>query len=132
MFETREKIRFKYDRKVINFLYLNGVIDREEGDNNKYYVRFACPFVQKRLFNYFAYNIFPEVGRLYAPFESLEDTITSEYLHIPNLLRRYELYLKKNRDWLLKDAPRRADLRVRETVYHFNLYMYLISINMTW
>ncbi len=125
LFETREKIRFKYDRKVINYLYLNGVIDKEEDTNYRYYVRFACPFVQKRLFNYFAYDIFPEVGQLYAPFDDLENIITDEYLHIPNLLRRYAHYLQENRHLLLKDAPRRADLRVRKAVFHFNLYIYL-------
>jgi hypothetical protein len=33
--------------------------------------------------------------------------------------------LKKNRGWLLKDAPRREDMRIYEAVYHFNLYSYL-------
>ena len=42
------------------------------------------------------------------------------------MLRHYERYLRKNKTWLLKDAPRRAtDLRIFEAVYHFNLYMYL-------
>jgi len=57
----------------------------------------------------------------------LEDTITEDSLNVRNLLRRYEAYLKENRAWLLKDAPRRADLRVYEAVYHFNLYRYLAS-----
>ena len=40
----------------------------------------------------------------------------------------YRQYLAKNRDWLLKDAPRRkTDLRIYEAVFHFNLYMYLKS-----
>ncbi len=65
------------------------------------------------------------MGRLYEPFENLEDTITVDSLNIKNLMRRYERYLKKNRDWLLKDAPRKADLRIYEAVYHFNLYMFL-------
>ena len=55
------------------------------------------------------------------------DTITDDSLTIPNLLGRYETYLQKNRHWLLKDAPRRADLRIYEAVYHFNLYMYLVQ-----
>ncbi len=33
--------------------------------------------------------------------------------------------MKKNREWLLKKAPRRSDLRIFEAVYHFNLYSYL-------
>jgi hypothetical protein len=82
--------------------------------------------VQKRLFNYFAYDLFRDVGRVYKPFEDLDDIITEHSLHVENLLRRYEVYLRENRDWLLKDAPRRkTDLRPYEAVYHFNLYMYL-------
>jgi hypothetical protein len=30
-----------------------------------------------------------------------------------------------NRKWLLKDVPRRSDLRIFEAVFHFNLYKYL-------
>ena len=125
LFETHEKVAFRYDDARINFLYLNGVIDQQVEDKDKYYVRFACPFVQKRLFNYFAGAIFGEMGQLYAPFEDMSDTITDDGLNVKTLLLRYEGYLKKNRAWLLQDAPRRADLRVREAVYHFNLYMYL-------
>ncbi len=32
---------------------------------------------------------------------------------------------KNASEWLLKDAPRRADMRIYEAVYHFNLYSYL-------
>jgi hypothetical protein len=125
LFKTGEKIPFTYDDDYINFLYLNGVIDWERESLTERYVKFPCPFVQKRLFNYFARTLFREAGQLHAPFEDLSDTITDDDLNVENLLRRYEEYLKRNRDWLLKDAPRRADLRVREAVYHFNLYMYL-------
>ena len=125
MFQTDEKIPFRYDDRQINFLYLNGVVDQEVVAETTRYVKFSCPFIQKRLFNYFAYDLFREMGQLYDPFENLEDTITPDSLHLKNLLRRYERYLKKNRDWLLKDAPRRTDLRLYEAVYHFNLYMFL-------
>jgi hypothetical protein len=125
LFETGARITFKYDDPEINYLYLNGVIDLASDAGAKTYVRFANPFVQKRLFNYFATVLFREMGRLYPPFDDLDDTITDEYLNISHLLRRYESYLQENRHWLLKDAPRRADLRVREAVYHFNLYQYL-------
>jgi len=63
--------------------------------------------------------------RLNQPFEDLSDVITAESLNIKNLLLRYQDYLLKNRGWLLKNAPRRSDLRIYEAVYHFNLYMYL-------
>jgi len=40
-------------------------------------------------------------------------------------MKRFETYLKQNRDWLLQDAPKRKDLRVYEAVYHFCFYRYL-------
>ncbi len=126
MFQTESKIEFAYDDPLTNFLYMNGVVEREIVDSPRRYLKFPCPFVQKRLFNYFARELFPNVGKLYGPFEDLSDTITEEQLNIKNLLRRYEQYLKENREWLLKNAPRRTtDLRIYEAVYHFNLYMYL-------
>ena len=126
LFKTEEKIEFKYDNADINFLYLNGVIDREMTDDMRYFVKFPCPFVQKRLFNYFSNELFSYMGKLYDPFEDLTHIITDKgIINMRNLLRRYEQYLKQNRGWLLKDAPRRSDLRIYEAVYHFNLYMYL-------
>ena len=127
MFKTAAKIPFVYDDPYLNFLYLNGVIDWEQTSPTERYVKFPCPFVQKRLFNYFARTLFRHVGQLHPPFEDLSDTISEDSLNVKNLLHRYEGYLRKNRDWLLKDAPRRADLRVYEAVYHFNLYMYLFK-----
>ncbi len=125
MFRTEEKVLFEYDNPEINYLYLNGVIDQEKVSTDEYYIKFACPFVQKRLFNYFSTELFRQMGRLYDPFTDLSDTITETDLTIKTLLGRYEQYLQTNRAWLLKDAPRRADLRVYEAVFHFNLYMYL-------
>jgi hypothetical protein len=125
---TGQKVEFTYDDKSLNFLYMNGVIDREKettGTRIKYYVKFASPFVQERLFNYFSRELFHYMGKLYDPFDDPDDCITETALDIPKLLRRYETYLKKNRGWLLKDAPRRSDLRIFEAVYHFNLYSYL-------
>ena len=104
---------------------MNGVIALERAEHSRSYVKFASPFVQKRLFNYFSNELFAYVGKIFTPFENLDDTIDDDTLHIPNLMRRYERHLRANRDWLLKDAPRRADLRIYEAVYHFNLYMYL-------
>jgi hypothetical protein len=125
MFRTDEKIAFKYDDPIINFLYLNGVIDWEREGPSEYCLKFPSPFVQKRLFSHFAGELFREPGRLYDPFEDLSDTITDASLDVRNLLRRYERYLQRNRGWLLKDAPRRADLRIYEAVYHFNLFTFL-------
>jgi len=124
LFKT-PKIPFHYDDPRLSFLYLNGVIDWEQADRTARYVKFPCPFVQKRLFNYFAHTLFRETGELYAPFTDLSDTITEHSLTVKNVLRRYETYLRQNRHWLLKDAPRRADMRLYEAVYHFSLYAYL-------
>jgi len=115
---------FAFDDKRTNFLYMNGVVDQELSTEG-YMLRFPCPFVQKRLFSYFAYELFNDMGKIFEPFVDISDTITDTTLNIPNLLRRYEAHLRKNRDWMLKDAPRRSDMRVREAVFHFNLYAYL-------
>ena len=125
MFQTHDKIEFKYDDPRINYLYLNGVIDEEIVDKREFYVRFPCPFVHKRLFNHFADELFRQLGQVEKPFEDLDDTVSESYLHVGNLIRRYEQYLRENRSWLFKDAPRKSDLRLYEAVYHFNLYRYL-------
>ncbi|OQY57082.1 MAG: hypothetical protein B6245_17485 [Desulfobacteraceae bacterium 4572_88] len=124
MFRSDKKIPFEFDDPDISFLYMNGVIDRES-DGWKHFARFSSSFVQRRLFNYFSRELFPDMGRLIELFDDLSDIFGAGGLGIRCLIRRYEKYLHKNRDWLLKDAPRRKDLRVTEAVYHFNLYEYL-------
>ncbi len=124
MFRTDEKLPFRYDDKITNSLYMNGVIDKEVADGVNYFIRFSCPFVQKRLFNYFAHDLFNDMGTLIEPFTELGDVITGSEIFIPNLVRLYQKYLDKNKSWLFKDAPRRSDLKVFEAVYHFNIYSY--------
>jgi hypothetical protein len=131
LFRTDEKRLFRYDNPTLNFLYLNGVIDVEE-TSDRIYVKFPSPFVQKRLFNYFADELFGDLRYPYAAFDPLDDVIVEGdeglgALNVGNLLRRYGDYVQANHEWLLKNAPRRADLRVHEAVYHFNLYMYLFK-----
>jgi hypothetical protein len=109
LFEAGEKKKFAFDDVLLNYLYLNGVIDYETDTESipiARYVKFPSPFVQKRLFNYFSYQLFNDLDRLYPPFEDLSDTITETELFIKPLLGRYERYLRANRSWLLKDAPR--------------------------
>ena len=130
LFQTDQRMPFAYDDPHLNFLYMNGVIDHTvdaEGEI-RFYVRFASPFVQKRLFNYFARQFFGDLGRLYDPFDDLQDAITDSTLSIPHILQRYEVYFQQYRERLLKDVPRRAtDNRVIEAVFHFNLYMWLVQ-----
>lgn len=125
IFKTEEKMEFKYDDPHLNFLYLNGVIAIESTPVNLY-VKFASPFVQKRLFQYFSGELFRTLGTLVDPFDNLQDVMSGDTLHLPNLIDRYQTYLRKNSGWLFKEAPRRrTDLRIFEAVYHFNFYTYL-------
>ncbi len=126
MFQTQEKITFRYDDPQTNFLYMNGVVEQDVVDEAEQNLKFSCPFVQKRLFNYFSSELFQYVGQLHPPFEDLSDIVTETDINIKQMLRLYERYLQRNRDWLFKNVPRRTtDLRIYEAVYHFNLYMYL-------
>jgi hypothetical protein len=128
LFETKEKVNFSYDDPMINFLYMNGVVSIEEVSLTEYYVKFPCPYIQKRLFNYFARELYRKIDGLYDPFEDLSDSITDQNIDIRRLLQRYEQYLQANREMVLKDAPRRKnDLRVFEAVFQFHLYLYLVS-----
>ncbi len=127
LFKTDRKIEFKYDDPTINYLYMNGVIDRVK-INNQFFLKFVNPFVQKRLFNHFSSRIAQNLKQLILdPFDDLSDTITDTHLNTRNLINRFQLYLTKNRDWAIKHAPRRTDMQVYEAVFHFNLFSYLVD-----
>jgi len=129
LFQTVDKIEFKFRDKHISYLYMNGVIDKEKVDVDLYYVKFSCPFVQKSLFDYFSSQIFKHLGQLIHPLDAMNDAITEETLHIPNIIKRYQAYLKKNHEIFFKNVPRRKDdMRIYEAVYHFNLYRYLYDL----
>jgi len=127
LFQTEKKVKFTYHDPIINFLYMNGIVSVEKVSLSENYVKFPCPYIQKQLFNYFARELYHEMGGLYGPFEDLSDTITEDSLNIPRLLQRYEQYLQTNQQLVLKNAPRRGDLRVYEAVFHFHIYIYLTS-----
>lgn len=130
LFQTDEKVRFSFDNKELNYLYMNGIIDIEESaEDGLFYARFANPFIQKRLFNYFSDEIFNYMGQLTEPFKPAPEVFdpAGKALDITNLLRLYQEYLRKNREWLFKNVPRRSDMRIFEAVYHFNLYRYLMD-----
>ena len=46
LFQTQNKIKFTYDDPIINFLYMNGVVDIEQVSLAKNYVKFPCPYIQ--------------------------------------------------------------------------------------
>ena len=130
MFQAGSKLPFRYDDPTTNYLYMNGVVSYEETMDKlgvyQQYLKFPSPFVQKRLFNYFSHQLFMGLKRLYDPFTDLSNTITDTHLDIVHIIRLYEDYVDRNRDWLFKQAPRRkTDEHIYEAVYHFNLYMYL-------
>jgi hypothetical protein len=127
MFQTDEKMEFRFDNQAVNSLYMNGVVDKEVVDFTHYYMKFSAPFVQKRLFNYFSNEFFLEKGSLVEPYESLEEVMTDTELNIPNLLKLYQIYLNKNHQWLFESAPRRNDMRIYEAMYHFNIFSWLTS-----
>ena len=132
-FQTGEKIAFNFDDKELNYLYMNGVIDEEKVGLEDYYVRFSCPFVQKRIFNYFSREIFKHLGLLIHPLDAMEDAVTEETLHIPNIIKRYQAHLTKNHKIYFKNVPRRKnDLKIFEAIYHFNLFRYLYDLLRSW
>jgi hypothetical protein len=123
MFRTDELFRFKFDDKSTNFLYMNGVIEPVEIEM-KSFMKFANPFVQNRLFNYFSNELFNYMGRLVDPMDSLEDAITNENLNIKNIIKRYQKYLEKNKHWLLKrctQEKRFTDLRGCVSFQHIHV-----------
>ncbi|MEM7535509.1 MAG: AAA-like domain-containing protein [Chloroflexota bacterium] len=126
LFQTSDKIPFSFDDEQLNFLYMNGVIDYENGLGGLF-VKYPNPFIQKRLFNSFAREMFGNLGRLHNPFIAIENVITDTSLNIPNLLKLYENYLQEHRASALKDAPLRADLHIHEATFHFHLYKYLVE-----
>jgi len=126
LFQTEKKVKFTYHDSIINFLYMNGVVEPEQVSLRENYVKFPSPYIQKQMFNYFARELYPEMDGLYSPFEDLSDTITDNSINIQRLIQRYEKHLQANREMVLKDVPRRkTDLRVFEAIFHFHFYVYL-------
>lgn len=128
LFKTESPMEFRFDDEEINYLYMNGIIEPQVIANEASTVKFASPFVQKRLFNYFSRTIFKEMGKLTEVFYNVPEYLYPDRIDIPVVLNLYQSYLSKNRGWLFKDAPRRSDLRIYEAVFHFNLYAYLSQL----
>ncbi|MCP4149362.1 MAG: hypothetical protein GY757_16565 [bacterium] len=133
LFKTDRKIEFRFDDKELNYLYMNGIVDAERVKNEtnelEVYCRFASPFVQGRLFNYFAREMFGDLGLLIHPLDEMADAVTGDSLDIPNIIKRFKTYLLKHKENLFKDMPRRkTDKRLYEAVYHFNFFRYLYDL----
>ena len=125
LFKTDEPLKFSYDDPDTNYLYMNGVVTLAEEDD-ELYMKFSSPFVQKRLFNFFTKQLFPNSGRLHDPLMDLSAIITETTLNVGALVQLYEHYVHENRAWLFRDAPvRDTDGRIFEAVYHFNFFAYL-------
>ncbi|HLP57389.1 MAG TPA: ATP-binding protein [Candidatus Deferrimicrobium sp.] len=128
-FQTDEKTVFNYDDKNLNYLYMNGIIAPEKVGPKEYYVKFSCPFVQKRIFNFFSNRFFSYLGQLVHPLDAMEDAVDEENLYIPNIIKRYQTYLTKNQAVFFKDVPRRkTDMKIYEAIFHFNLFRYLFDL----
>ncbi len=133
LFKTDKKIEFRFDDEELNYLYMNGVIDIDREKDRmgelKVYCKFSNPFIQGRLFNYFARKMFNDLGLLIHPLDAMEDAVSEDSLNIPNIIKRYKAYLQKNKEMLFKGMPRRkTDMRLYEAVYHFNLFRYLYDL----
>ncbi|QTA78067.1 NTP hydrolase p-loop-containing [Desulfonema limicola] len=127
-------IRFSIDADWCSYLYLNGVIDKEETVNSRgefiEVCRFSSPFIQLRLYNALTMDLIGERLPILAldPLDTLSDVFEPDELNIPALLERYKAYLKRLKakginPW--KDQPRRSDLHYTEYVGHFHLYFWL-------
>jgi len=117
-----------------NYLYLNGIIDREVITDafgvRKEVCRFSNPFVQQGIYDALTNDLIGDRTPILAldPLDELTDVFEGESLNVPALLQRYKDYLTRLKakginPW--KEQPRRTDLHVTEAVGHFHLYHWL-------
>ncbi len=127
LFKTGQKAEFRFENKELSYLYMNGIISYEQGEE-ELYVRFPGQFIQEKLFDHFSLELVRHSSQLLAdPFIDLAPVINDERICIRKLLELYQAYYTKNRDELLQYAQRRVDMRVMEVVYHFQIYSWLDS-----
>jgi hypothetical protein len=131
---SRSDIAFAIDAPWCSYLYLNGVIDKEEvvGEQGRMVeiCRFSSPFIQRRLYNALTSDLMGERTPILAlePLDELEDVFGGANLDLPSLLERYKGYLRRLatkglNPWMAQ--PRRGDLHHTEAVGHFHLYFWL-------
>jgi len=88
LFNSKEKVKFSFDNKKLNHLYMNGIIrfEEEEQSNSEIqtYAKFSCPFIQKRLFNRFSDDLYRHLGNIIAPLEDIDHIYNGIDLNIKN------------------------------------------------
>lgn len=125
LFQTNKKIPFKFEDPALNFLYMNGVITFERSKEGNF-VKFPCQFVQEKLFDRFAYDIYANNGDILPdPFIDVEEIVNDERIDVKKLIELYQSYFIHNKKWILSQAPRRSDNRIFEATYHFNIFSWL-------
>ena len=131
LFQTGEKIFFKFNDPVHGYLYTNGIVDIEavlDSDSIvNHYCRFSCPFVQKQLFSAFSRELFRDMGVLAQPGVDLGGLFVEGRLNFGKVIELYRHYLAANREWLFRDVPLRKDGRPYEAVCHFNFFQFLFG-----
>jgi hypothetical protein len=131
---TRSDIPFLIDADWCAYAYFHGIIDSQTiVDSEGYqmeFCRFSSPFIQRRLYTALTLDIIGDRLPILAlePTDRITDILNHPGLDLPGLLERYKAYLKRLKaeglnPW--KDQPRRADMRLRESVGHFHLYAWL-------
>ncbi|MBF0407992.1 MAG: ATP-binding protein [Candidatus Riflebacteria bacterium] len=131
LFRTNGKTVFEFEDPAFNYLYMHGVISFER-DGDFRYAKFPCQFVQEKLFNRFAREIYSVNGKILPdPFIEIDPIINDNEINVRNLMKLYQSYFVENHDYILSQAPRRKDNRIYEATYHFNLYSWLCSFFQT-
>ncbi|MBF0410066.1 MAG: ATP-binding protein [Candidatus Riflebacteria bacterium] len=127
LFKTSGKTVFKFEDPAFNYLYMHGVISFER-DGEFRYAKFPCQFVQEKLFDRFAREIYSESGKILPdPFIDIDPIINESAINVRNLMKLYQSYFVENREYIIGKAPRRSDNKIFEATYHFNLYAWLNS-----
>lgn len=127
MFKTNGKIPFEFEDPSFNFLYMNGILTFE-WNQNQFFAKFPNQFVQEKLFRRFSKDSFFHMENLLIdPFLNIDNIIKNNKLNIIMILEIYKNYFHKNKDLILKNAPRRSDLRIFEATYHFHIFACLCS-----
>ncbi len=126
-FKIGQPQEFRFEKKEISYLYMNGIISYEKS-GGLLYVRFPGQFIQEKLFDHFSGELVQHGSQLLAdPFTDLAPIVNKEEINIRRLLEQYQEYYTHNREHLTQYAQRRVDLAVMEVVYHFQLYSWLDS-----